>query len=385
MGNRISNTNKDCIFEIDSINSISGIQDIRIIHCKGKKVYLVGEIHTREGSCKPCEDGALPEDTVAANDYLKIITESFHKKGKTFDMFLEKDYVYKTSKKHNLDQQSDAPSWEQDINGMRAYVQNFRVDHPRSTVRFHYVDVRDFLGGLPSFVPADRGNAISRILNHMLESFVDHKDFRRTFADMLDQMYIKPLLNFITKSGLRHGNIVHKQAIKSSLTPDEIAKLQDTFHDLFDSYLKQKKNFLEYNEKEIKQYMREVSAERGYLFGAHVEEQAPPGEDPYSPEELEEARKAVYKFNMVAPLADTISLLWANIHDLYTVFRMFKHYTSCCLFYGGSAHTRSISKMLKLLGGKVEFFIEAPSTSSSCVTLSADKAQTCTRGRPSGG
>ncbi len=382
MGNRISNTNKDCIFEIDSINKISGIQDIRIIHCKGKKVYLVGEIHTREGSCKPCEDGALPEDTVAVNDYLKIITESFHKKGKTFDMFLENDYVYKTSKKHNLDQQSDAPSWDQDINGMRAYVQNFRVNHPRSTVRFHYVDVRDFLGGLPSFVPGLwDANAITSILNHMLENFdVDHKGFRRNFVDMLDQMYIKPLLNFITKSGLRHGNIVHKQAIKSSLFPDEIAKLQDTFHDLFDSYLKQKKNYLEYNEKEIKQYLREANVEH-----VKLEEQAPPGEDPYSPEEIEEGRKLVYKFNTVAPLADTISLLWANIHDLYTVFRMFKPYTSCCLFYGGSAHTRSISKMLKLLGGEVEFFIEAPSTSSSCVTLSADKAQTCTRGRPSGG
>ena len=75
MGNRISNTNKDCVFESDHINKISGIQDIRIIDCKGKKVYLVGEIHTREGSCKPCEDGALPEDTVAVNDYLKIITK----------------------------------------------------------------------------------------------------------------------------------------------------------------------------------------------------------------------------------------------------------------------------------------------------------------------
>ena len=426
MGNSISNTNKDCVFESDHINKISGIQDIRIIHCKGKKVYLVGENHTRRGSCKPCRAGNFLNtqklDCIFVNDYLKIITETFHKKGKTFDMFLEHDYTYKTSKSkvtaHGfvVDASNDAtptspgryyedyevgrtrlrrrdPSSmyphgppsprEKNIHGMRAYVQNFRVNHPQSTVRFHYVDVRDFLGGVsefsPNYITDDERNKgpMNYLLNEVVGVMGGKKRYRRDFVDMLEEMNVNPLLNFISKSGLRHGNIVHKQAIKSSLTPDEIAKLQDTFHDLFDSYLKQKKNYLEYNVKEIVQYSNARDEELGleptkYKYMAKWETWLERGwaQNGKPVAEDETDAKKLNKY-MVTPLADTIKNLWVYIHDLYTVFRMLKPYTSCCLFYGGSAHTESISKMLKLLGGKVEKFIEAPRF-SSCVTLSTE-------------
>ena len=195
--------------------------------------------------------------------------------------------------------------------------------------------------------------------------------------DMLEEMNVQPLLNFITTSGLRHGNIVHKQAIKSSLTPDEIAKLQDTFIDLFDSYKKQKKHYLEYNVKEIVQYLNARDEKLGLAptkytkYGAKWETWLERGWDKLEPNPEDETDAKKLNKYLTKPLAVTIQNLWVNIHDLYTVFRMFKPYTSCCLFYGGSAHTRSISKMLKLLGGKVEKFIEAPPF-SSCVTLSTE-------------
>ena len=160
---------------------------------------------------------------------------------------------------------------------------------------------------------------------------------------------------------------------QSSLFPDEIAKLQDTFHDLFDSYLKQKKNYLEYNVKEIVQYLNARDEELGveptkyYKYMAKWETWLERGwaQNGKPVAEDETDAKKLNKY-MVTPLAATIKTLW-----VYTVFRMLKPYTSCCLFYGGSAHAESISKMLKLLGGKVEKFIKAP-PHSSCVTLSTE-------------
>ena len=92
----MGNAQQKCfdLFDADSITKISGVHDIRAVKCNEKTVYLVGERHSREGLCQDEGDGVI-----SVNDYLKQITERLHNQGKSFDMFVEEDYVYKTSKK----------------------------------------------------------------------------------------------------------------------------------------------------------------------------------------------------------------------------------------------------------------------------------------------
>ena len=350
----MGNAQQKCfdLFDADSITKISGVHDIRAVKCNEKTVYLVGERHSREGLCQDEGDGVI-----SVNDYLKQITERLHNQGKSFDMFVEEDYVYKTSKKKRGENQMN----EQTLLGLRAYVQNFRVDHPNSTVRIHYTDVRDFLGALPYFVPGSSTNAISALLNSVIPYRGKSDYFRQDFVLMLDEMYVHPLYNYITSKGLRVGNVLEKQARKSSLNPGEISTLLDVFHQRLRSYKEQKEYYLNYNVEQIVNYMvkRHLTTREAWY-----KENGSLSVDPTEPTKED-------NIDLTRALADAIQLLWVTVHDLYTVFRMFKPYTAnCSLFYGGSNHTESICELLQLLGGKVEKFITAPSSSWSCLTLS---------------
>ena len=74
-------------------SKISGIHDIRVVECKGKRIFLLGEHHGRKESCSDTNDAIL------INDFFKTMVKNVHKKEVDFDIFLEQIYKLKTSTK----------------------------------------------------------------------------------------------------------------------------------------------------------------------------------------------------------------------------------------------------------------------------------------------
>lgn len=331
-------------------SKISGIHDIRVVECKGKRIFLLGEHHGRKESCSDTNDAIL------MNDFFKTMVENLHKKEVDFDMFLEQIYKLKTSTK--LVEEKDVN--QDDLNGMRSYAQNFKINHPNAKIRFHYTDVRDFLGALPYYTPGFNFSNISKLLNNQVKHNGKYKLFREDLVGALEEMYIDPLIQIFTWSSfptgitLRKGNIVEKQARdgKTLLTADDISNLLKQMEEALVVYKKQEEHYVNYDTAEIIQY----SVANGLLEKPFTVDKENPSKDD--------------NIDLISSLGHAIQKVWVVVHDLYTVFRMYKSYISpCTMFYGGSNHTKSLACLLKRIGGKVVQEKIAPENQWSCLDV----------------
>ena len=426
MGVGPSTKNTCDLFSKYNHSKISGIHDVTIVHCKGKRFYLIGERHSREGACSPDDKEAIPVNTL-----LQQIVEDQDKNKVEFDLFIEHIYKHKEKQRTISQDQVD----QDNLGGMRAYLEKFTMEHPNSTVRSHYTDVRDFLGGLEYYNPGyPHQNGITAVLDTVVtqnaawsvEETEDKKKreaeraskFRENMVNMLEEMYFDPLLNFIGfgkvltgggnpsntsltkmqlwkqrilqnerhskkdissrrafnnalrgghKQGntlhgggnyptnpprLRRGNILEKQLRNNLLTEDEVNALLTYFSSFIQRYFEQKSYYLNDDRHMMRAYLMEMNQwEEDWGEPAHPVE-------------------------VIKGLAEAIQRLWVCVHDLYTVFRMFKPYVSTCsVFYGGSAHCQSIARMLELVGGTIEKTIRANSAAWSCLDLGIAKTE----------
>lgn len=304
---------------------ITGIHDITVLKHMGRDILLIGERHNREGSC----DNAR-ERTVQIN----AILEDILKTQDNIDFFIEGEL----SIRDQQGQVDGAMRERLDLGGLREIVRDLQVSNqlpPNS--RVHYTDVRDMLGCPPYYTVFDFDSSISGFVNRTLfyTGASKFEDIRRLCVEMLKDTYI----NMIFKTVLREEDgtvdfiphsLISKQIDKSELDGGDLRQkiLPDVLSLIGDWEAAAQKFITEQHQEDVEKYR----------------------------ENLHEASEA-------------LSLAWVWVHDIYTLARMFKPYTDCVVFYGGSFHCKKLAEYIVRLGGEVTAEIRSPDDEWSCLSL----------------
>ena len=309
-----------------SVTRISGVHDITVLNHLQRSIFLIGERHNREGSC---EDDA---STIQANEFVESILKD---KNRQLDFFLEAEISLRERREErDVEKQN-----RNDLEGIRELARSMlaKGELPK-TSRVHFVDVRDALGAPQYYTVHNFDSGISGYMNKILfqEQMVRDRETRRLSIETLNDLFFEMIFKTVL---MRTSDGKQTSFLRHSLIGKELADSDLVLDDNIEDFLIMEENWR-------------------FLSSKFVEEDY--GDD----------IQAYY--TAMGDASTVLHEMWAWIHDMYTLARMFRRFTStasCIVFYGGSAHCQKMREYLTSKGASVEVELKAPESRWSCLEL----------------
>lgn len=308
----------------DQGDRVSGIHDVTFLSHAGRdgvfrNIVLMGERHNHEGSCKSVYGKRTADINTVVEHILRTQTG--------IDFFLEANVNLRVSKEVEGSRESEY------LDGLRARARELQIKSklPKNT-RVHYSDVRDMLG-CPSNYTVFGESGLSGFINKTMidEEAVKRRSFRRLCIEMLDEIFLEMLYNTVLQrdddSFIPHS-LISKQIAKSTITDDDTRLWLADFKVMKKDFIAAAKTFIQEDYEDIEEYR----------INLHM-------------------------------VSQKLNEMWAWVHDVYTLARMFKPYTRCIVFYGGSFHCTKMSEYIRKIGGKIELKLTSPDNEWSCLNI----------------
>ena len=178
---------------------------------------------------------------------------------------------------------------------------------------------------------------ISELINRVLfeEGKIMDIEYRRMCLRTLKEIFYSPLHRVIKRVGdtyrIREDSVIFKQWKKSDLG-------LDMMQELFERHFLQNMEILH---NSMKKFVEENENKTENVFKRHL-----------------------FYVDL------SYKRLWNWLHDAYTLARMFKPYTSCVMFYGGTSHVLHMQEYLFEMGAMEIMKVEAD---NSCLHLTGGK------------